>query len=90
MIAGIVTAVALTLVTDLVLHAMGFFPPAGQPASSGPLVVATLYRVVFGVLGSYVSARLAPNRPSRFSSAPFDGVYRFSQRSKRSPSSSTR
>ena len=62
-IAGIVTAVALTLVTDLVLHAMGFFPPAGQPASDGALVVATLYRVVFGVLGSYVSARLAPNRP---------------------------
>src|SRR5215475_281039 len=62
-IAGIVTAVALTLVTDLVLHAVGFFPPTGQPPSSGSLVVATLYRIVFGVLGSYVSARLAPNRP---------------------------
>jgi hypothetical protein len=62
-VAGIVTAVALTLVTDLVLHAVGFFPRQGQPASDGPLVVATLYRVVFGILGSYVSARLAPNRP---------------------------
>ena len=62
-VAGIVTAVALTLVTDLVLHAVGFFPLQGQPASDGPLVVATLYRVVFGILGSYVSARLAPNRP---------------------------
>ena len=62
-IAGIVIAVALTLGTDLVLHAVGFFPPAGQPATDGPLVVATLYRIVYGVAGSYVSARLAPNRP---------------------------
>ena len=62
-IAGIVTAVALTLVTDSVLRAVGFFPPEGQPASDGPLAVATLYRIVFGVVGSYVSARLAPNRP---------------------------
>jgi hypothetical protein len=62
-VAGIVTVVALTLGTDLFLHAVGFFPPVGQPVSDGPLVVATLYRVVFGVLGSYVSARLAPNRP---------------------------
>jgi hypothetical protein len=63
MIAGIVTAVALTLVTDLVLRAVGFFPPAGQPPSDGSLMVATLYRIVFGVAGSYVSARLAPSRP---------------------------
>lgn len=74
-IAGIVTAVGLTLVTDLALHAVGFFPPEGQPASDGPLAVATLYRVVFGVLGSYVSARLAPNRP--MSHAMIPGVLGF-------------
>jgi len=62
-VAGIVTAVGLTLVTDLVLQGMGFFPPAGQPARDGPLAVATLYRIIYGVLGSYVSARLAPDRP---------------------------
>jgi hypothetical protein len=62
-IAGIVTAVVLTLVTDLVLQRMGFFASAGQPARDGPLAVATLYRIVYGVLGSYVSARLASDRP---------------------------
>ena len=63
MIAGIVITVALTLGADLALYALGIFPPAGQPARSGPLALATVYRVVFGILGSYVSARLAPNRP---------------------------
>jgi hypothetical protein len=61
-VAGIATAVALTLGADLALYTVGVFPPAGQPARDGPLVLATGYRVVFGILGSYVSARLAPNR----------------------------
>jgi hypothetical protein len=62
-VAGIVVGVVLTLITDLVLHAVGVFPPWGQPVSDGPLVLATAYRIVFGVVGSYVTARLAPDRP---------------------------
>jgi peptidoglycan/LPS O-acetylase OafA/YrhL len=62
-VGGIVVGVVLTLITDLVLHAMGVFPPLGQPVSDGPLVLATAYRIVFGVLGCYVAARLAPDRP---------------------------
>jgi hypothetical protein len=31
----------------------------------GALLLATAYRTVFGVLGSYIIARLAPNRPMR-------------------------
>src|ERR1700730_18520276 len=64
-VAGIVVGVVLTLITDLVLHAIGVFPPWGQPVSDGPLVLATAYRIVFGVVGSYVAARLAPDRPMR-------------------------
>ena len=64
-VGGIVVGVVLTLITDLVLHAMGVFPPLGQPVSDGPLVLATAYRIVFGVLGCYVAARLAPDRPMR-------------------------
>ena len=64
-VAGILAAFVLTLITDLVLHAMGVFPPWGQPVSDGPLVLATAYRIVFGVVGSYVAARLAPDGPMR-------------------------
>ena len=64
-VAGIVVGVVLTTITDVVLHAMGVFPAWGQPVSDGPLVLATAYRIVFGVLGCYVAARLAPDRPMR-------------------------
>jgi peptidoglycan/LPS O-acetylase OafA/YrhL len=64
-VAGIVVGVVLTTITDVVLHAMGVFPAWGQPVSDGPLELATAYRIVFGVLGCYVAARLAPDRPMR-------------------------
>ena len=62
-VAGIVAGVALTLATDAVLHAVGVFPPLGQPASDGPLLLATGYRIVFGIFAGYITARLAPYRP---------------------------
>ena len=61
--AGIVVGVGLTLVTDLVLHAVGVFPSPGRAATDGPLALATLYRIVYGIFGAYVTARLAPARP---------------------------
>ena len=60
---GILVSVALSLVTDLFLHRVGFFPPLGQPAGSEPLLAATAYRTVYGIIGSYITARLAPARP---------------------------
>ena len=62
-VGGLVVGLVLTLGTDAVLHAVGFFPPDDQVASNGALAVATFYRFVYSVLGSYVAARLAPNRP---------------------------
>jgi hypothetical protein len=62
-VAGIMVSVLLELGTDVVLHAVGVFPPWGQPVSDGPLALAIGYRAVFGVVGSYVAARLAPNGP---------------------------
>ena len=55
--------IALSIGTDGVMHAIGYFPPIGQPVSSGPLIPATIYRAVYGVIGAYVAASLAPNRP---------------------------
>ncbi len=61
--AGLLAGVMLSLGTDVVLHAAGVFPPWGQPVSDAPLLLATVYRLVYSVLGSYVAARLAPYRP---------------------------
>ena len=55
--------VVLSLGTNLVLHATGIFPPWGQPMSGTLFLLATVHRAVYGVAGSCLMARLAPNRP---------------------------
>ena len=62
-LAGMVAGIILTLGTDIVLHAVGVFPPWGLPVSEAPLLLATAYRAVYGVASSYITARLAPDRP---------------------------
>lgn len=63
LLASILAVVVLSLGTDTVLHATGVFPPWGRPMSDGLYVLATLYRIKFGVFGGFIVARLAPNRP---------------------------
>lgn len=62
-LAGFVAVVILSLGTDMVLHATGVFPPWGQPMSDALFLLATVYRTIYSVVGSYLAARLAPNRP---------------------------
>ncbi len=64
-LAGMFAGIILTLATDVVLHAVGVFPPWGQSmvGFDEPLLLATVYRTIYGVLGSYIAARLAPHRP---------------------------
>jgi hypothetical protein len=64
-LAGVVTSVVPTLGTDAVLHAVGVFPPIGQSMDGyeWTLLLAAIYRTIYGVAGSYVTARLAPDRP---------------------------
>ena len=64
-IAGIVVALVPTLVSDAVMHALNYFPPAGQHTPDGSWVAAIAYRTAYGVLGAYVTARLAPRRPMK-------------------------
>jgi hypothetical protein len=63
LLAGMLAGIVLSIGTDLVLHAVGLFPPLGEPVSSGLLALATVYRSVYGVIGSYIAARLAPDQP---------------------------
>lgn len=61
--AGLVTIVVTSTAADMVLHAAGVYPPFGQRMSDGLFLLATAYRVLFGIGGEYLTARLAPNRP---------------------------
>jgi hypothetical protein len=63
LVAGIATAIILSLGTDVGLHAVGLTPPLGQPMADPWLLLATTYRTIYGVIASYIVARLAPNRP---------------------------
>ena len=62
-VAGFLAVVILSIATDAVLEQMGIFPPLGQRMSDRLFVWATIYRTIYGIFGSYLTARLAPNRP---------------------------
>jgi hypothetical protein len=62
-LAGIALDILLSIGTDTLLHAAGILPALGQRWPDNLLVVATSYRTTYGVLSSYLTARLAPDRP---------------------------
>ena len=61
--AGLIAVVVLSIGTDVVLHLTQVLPPMGEPMSHPIAALATAYRCVYAVLGSYIAARLAPDRP---------------------------
>jgi hypothetical protein len=65
--AGIVAGIVLSLGTDVLLHRARVFPPwgASMVGYDSALLLATTYRTVYGIVGSYLTASLAPNRPMR-------------------------
>ena len=62
-LAGMLAVIILSIATDMVLHATGVFPPWGEPMADALFLLATAYRIVYGVAGGYIAARLAPDRP---------------------------
>ena len=63
LLTGILVGIVLSLGTDVLLHFTGLWPSLGQPMSSPLLLLATVYRTVYGVISSYITARLAPHTP---------------------------
>jgi len=63
LITGLVVGVVLSLGTDQILHVLNIYPPWGQSMSDGLYMLATGYRIIYTIVGSYVAARLAPYRP---------------------------
>ena len=63
-LAGFCTVVILSLGTDQLLHVLQVYPPWGQTMHDPGLnLLALSYRIVYTVLGGYVTARLAPKAP---------------------------
>ena len=63
---GFLAVVLLSLGTDQVLHVLEVYPPWGQPMfDPGLNLLALSYRIVYTVIGGYITARLAPRNPMR-------------------------
>jgi hypothetical protein len=60
---GLVAVFAVTTAAELVMHALGVYPPFGKPMSHAMFALALAYRILFNTAGSALTARLAPDRP---------------------------
>lgn len=65
-VCGAITVIATSLGTDQLFHVLEVFPPWDQPMNEfGDNLLALSYRFIYGILGSYVTAALAPHSPWR-------------------------
>lgn len=64
-LAGLLAIALLSTATDAVLHATGVYPPFPERMADELFALATGYRIVYGVAGCWLTARLAPARPMR-------------------------
>ena len=63
---GFLVIVVLSLATDQLFHSLNVYPPWNEPMRSHGLnFLALSYRVVYAILGSYLTARLAPRAPMK-------------------------
>ena len=46
-------------------HVLKVYPPWREPMAGALYVMATAYRIVYTILGGYITARLAPHAPMR-------------------------
>ena len=61
--AGFVLTMALNLGTNAILVRLGVIPAEGATTDAATLILVCAYVAVYGILGCYVAARLAPSRP---------------------------
>ena len=63
---GFISVAVFSLATDQLLHVLDVYPPWGEPMwDPGLNLLALSYRIVYTVLGGYITARLAPRSPMR-------------------------
>ena len=63
---GFFAVAVLSLTTDQVLHVLEVYPPWGEPMNEPSLnLLALSYRILYTILGGYLTARLSPHSPMR-------------------------
>ena len=64
-LAGMLVNIIASVGTDAAMVAAGIFPPLNEPGrfTTPLLLLATAYRTLYGIAGSYLTARLAPDHP---------------------------
>lgn len=63
--AGFFVTVVASVTADALMHATGVFPSSPGAMSDPLFILASGYRALFTVVGGFVTARLAPDRPMR-------------------------
>jgi hypothetical protein len=64
-IAGLFFIIIASTAVDVVLHAMKVYPSVGEPMTDALAGLASSYRLVIGVVGAWLTARLAPAKPMK-------------------------
>lgn len=65
-VVGLLVNVVFGLGTDQLFHMLNVYPPWGVPMTeTGDNLLALAYRCIYGVAGSWLTARLAPSAPMR-------------------------
>lgn len=64
--AGFISVAVLSLATDQLLHVLKVYPPWGEPMwDTGLNLLALSYRILYAVIGGYLTAALAPHSTMR-------------------------
>ncbi len=64
-VVGVLFIIVVTTLVDIALHAAGVFPPMNKPINDALSVLASSYRLVIGIAGAWLTARLAPDKPMK-------------------------
>jgi hypothetical protein len=62
-VAGLLVIGILDTAIDVIMHQTGVYPPWFQPMRTSLWLLAIGYRTIDGIIGGYITARLAPDRP---------------------------
>ena len=63
--AGVLFVVVMSSMVDMVLHSAKVYESPDKPLDDAHALLATSYRILISIIGGWLTARLAPDRPMR-------------------------